>query len=436
MDSLLSKARRTCDQAETYSAERASDMVSFENARMKNIKSTIQSGIGLRILKDGKQGFSYTKNLVDDDELMQNALDSLQSGVEGLYTFPLTKKSSALETYNMGIERVSTSTLVEECSRVCELLAQRTQGQINLSASRSAVTINLKNTAGTDLSLKASIYALSTEILYPHTSASLHRVFISKSFKVADDDYIDFLANTYNRSTKEISAHLKNLKVIFMPETVHVLMRRVQSGTNAQCIYQKISPLAHKKDSQIFDKKLSISNDPLNDKLPFARAFDDEGIPCRYFPLVHHGVLKNFYNDLYFAQKLNTVPTGHGFRRGMLGVEPISTKPTPALSHLTIEPGNLSFDEMVNSVDKGIIIAQALGGHSGNIPNGDFSIGVSPALYIEKGEIIGHVKDVMAAGNIYSTLNNIVAVENALHPSPGGNFPALLFDNVHLTAKT
>ena len=120
----------------------------------------------------------------------------------------------------------------------------------------------------------------------------------------------------------------------------------------------------------------------------------------------------------------------------MLGGEPISTKPTPALSHLTIEPGNLSFDEIVNSVDKGIIIAQALGGHSGNIPNGDFSIGVSPALYIEKGEIIGHVKDVMAAGNIYSTLNNIVAVENALHPSPGGNFPALLFDNVHLTAKT
>ena len=101
-----------------------------------------------------------------------------------------------------------------------------------------------------------------------------------------------------------------------------------------------------------------------------------------------------------------------------------------------IEPGAQSFDEMVHSVDRGIIIAEALGGHSGNIPNGDFSIGVSPALYIEKGEIIGHVKDVMAAGNIYSTLNNIVAVENTLHPSPGGNFPALLFDNIHLTAKS
>jgi len=419
-----------------YATERSSDKVVFENTRMKDVQSTIQSGISLRILKDGKQGFAYTKNLADDNELIQNALDSLQGGVGGLFTLPLTKKIATLESYNPHIETVSNSVLVEECRRVCELFSQRTRGQINVAASRSVMKVNLKNTAGTDLSFTSSVYALTTAILYPHTSASLHRVFVSKSFEPARDEYIDFLSNTYNRSTKEISAQLKNMKVIFMPETVYVLMRRVLSGTNAQSIYQNISPIADKTGDQLFDEELSISNDPLNDTMPLARAFDDEGVPCRHFPLVRRGVLKNFYNNLYFAQKLNTTPTGHGFRSGMWGGEPIAMKPTPSLSHLTIEPGTQSFEEMVHSVDKGIIIAEALGGHSGNIPNGDFSIGVSPALYIEKGEIIGHVKDVMAAGNIYSTLNNIVAIENTLHPSPGGTFPALLFDNVHLTAKT
>lgn len=49
-------------------------------------------------------------------------------------------------------------------------------------------------------------------------------------------------------------------------------------------------------------------------------------------------------------------------------------------------------------------MAGALGAHSGNIPNGDFSIGLSPGLYVENGEIVGHVKDSMVAGNIYEVM--------------------------------
>jgi PmbA protein len=100
-----------------------------------------------------------------------------------------------------------------------------------------------------------------------------------------------------------------------------------------------------------------------------------------------------------------------------------------------ITPGNTTFSDMVRSVDYGIIVAGALGGHSGNIPYGDFSIGVSPSLYIEKGEIIGNIKDVMVAGNIYDALQNVIAVENTLHPSPGGNFPSILLDNMNVTLK-
>ncbi len=194
-------------------------------------------------------------------------------------------------------------------------------------------------------------------------------------------------------------------------------------------IYQNISPVAGKIGEKIFDDKVSLSNNPLDDSIPGARAFDDEGTPCSLFPIVEKGVLKNFYYDLYFARKLKASPTGHGFRGS------ISSKPVPALNHLCISPGNASFYDLIRSIDRGIIIAGALGAHSGNIPNGDFSIGVSPALYVENGDIAGHVKDVMVAGNIYDVLKNVVAIENTVHPSFGGNFPAMLFDNVSVTIK-
>ena len=119
----------------------------------------------------------------------------------------------------------------------------------------------------------------------------------------------------------------------------------------------------------------------------------------------------------------------------MWGGETISHKPEPSLQHLLIEPGDLTFGEMIKSIDRGIIVGEALGAHSGNIPNGDYSIGLSPGLYVERGEIVGHVKDAMVAGNIYETLKNVVSIEDAQHFGPSGRYPAILIDNVNVTVK-
>ncbi len=126
---------------------------------------------------------------------------------------------------------------------------------------------------------------------------------------------------------------------------------------------------------------------------------------------------------------MKSSPTGHGFKGS------VSSKQAPSLTHLCITAGNKSFSDLVQSIDNGIIVAGALGAHSGNIPNGDYSIGVAPGLYVEKGEIAGHVKDVMVAGNIYDTLKNVLEIENTLHPCYGGNFPAVLFDNINVMIK-
>ncbi|OGW37191.1 MAG: Zn-dependent protease [Nitrospirae bacterium RBG_13_39_12] len=429
MEKLLETARKVSDKAEVYSADSWGDSVSFEDAHLKDVQSSMQSGISLRTIKNNTLGFAYTKNLVNREELIKNALDSLKGGVEGFFELPITKDLQSLDTYDPLIETLTNSEIVEECSRVCEFLSRRTEGQINISASRLINNRRLINSSGTDLSLKSSAYILNAQVLYPYSYASLYRTLKSKSFKKAPDEYMEYLINTYNQSMKEVIPEKKKMKVLFLPETVYVLMWRLQSSTSGLSIYQNISPVAEKIGERIFDEKLSIFNEPLDDSLPGARAFDDEGTPCSRFPVIENGVLRNFHYDLYFAQKLKTSPTGHGFKGS------VSSKPGPSLSHLAILPGNTSFPGLVKSIDQGIIIAGALGAHSGNIPNGDFSIGVSPALYIEKGEIVGNVKDVMVAGNIYDTLKNIVEIENTLHPCFGGKFPSILFDNVNVTIK-
>ncbi|MGB9811911.1 MAG: metallopeptidase TldD-related protein, partial [Dictyoglomus turgidum] len=117
------------------------------------------------------------------------------------------------------------------------------------------------------------------------------------------------------------------------------------------------------------------------------------------------------------------------------GGEIIRVRPTPSLEHLHMKPGDKDFYEMIKSMDKGIIVAQALGAHSGNIPNGDFSIGLSPGLYVENGEILGHVKDAMVAGNIYEVMRNVLSLENKTYMANMGVFPSAIFEDVSVAIR-
>jgi len=436
MEKLLDIARRVSDQVEIYSIEQTVDSISFENAKLKDITSKLQSGTSIRIIKDEKLGFAFTKNIIDEEELVNNALASLKGEVEAKFNLPMASDFPQLNTYDPSIETLTTTSIVDECTRIATVFTAQTDGQVNIHAGRGIEKISLINSNGLDLSTKLSYYYCSPAIMYPGSYASISRVMETKQFGQIPGEHLDFILDTYNESLQEALPSSGRMKVLFLPETMYVLLWRLQSATSGKSIYEKQSPIADKLGRKLFSDKLTIYNDPLNDQFPGARAFDDEGTPGRHFPIVEEGVLKNFYCNLHYAAKLNVQPTGHGFRSAMWGGEAISINPTPALAHLYIKPGDKSFSDMIRSIDKGVIVASALGAHSGNIPNGDFSIGLSPGLYVENGKIVGYVKDAMVAGNIYETMNNLVAIEDRLHPAMMGTYPALLFDDVIVTTKS
>ena len=435
MERLLEMAKKVSDGVELYVLEEWGDEVSFENGALKDIESKSQSGISLRIIKDGHLGFAYTKNLIHREEFLENALNSLKGKVGAPFEFPFTRHLPPLDTYDPSIERLSNTTMVEECQRVCEGLASKAEGQVNVSAGRKKSRTRILNSRGTDISTMSSVYGLHAAILFPNSYASIHRPWVHKRFEPVPDAFLRFVSETYNRSRKEIQLQGGRMKVVFLPETLYALLWRVQSVTSGKNIYQKVSPAMGKLNEKIFDEKLTLYDHPLNDQVPDARGFDDEGTACQYFSVIERGVLSHFYYDLYYAGKLGVQSTGHGYKGAMWGGETVSIKPSPSLDHLYIKPGEKSFHDLLRLMDKGILIAGIMGAHSGNILNGDYSIGLSPGLYVENGEILGHVKDSMVAGNIFDTMNHIVEIEDTLHLASGGMFPAILFDGVSVATK-
>jgi PmbA protein len=68
MEKTISLARKHSDQAELYSLEQTQNMVRLEDAKLKDIQSTMQSGTSIRLLKNQKLGFAYTRSLNNREE--------------------------------------------------------------------------------------------------------------------------------------------------------------------------------------------------------------------------------------------------------------------------------------------------------------------------------------------------------------------------------
>jgi PmbA protein len=210
---------------------------------------------------------------------------------------------------------------------------------------------------------------------------------------------------------------------------VYALVWRLARASNAKAAYEKVSPLADRIGEKLLSDNLTLADEPLNDAEPGARAFDDEGTPCRNHKLFDRGVFTGFYNDRFYARKTGTEPTGNGYRGD------ITAPPGPSLGHMAIAPGDKSLADLLKLMGRGVVVAGVMGAHSGNLMHGDYSIGLAPGLWVENGEIVGVVKDSMVAGNVYEDLKNVVAVGDTAQHAPMGRFPALLLDNVSFSAR-
>jgi PmbA protein len=433
MERLLTLAKAVSDQAEVYSRDVRRNGVRFDDGKLHDVQTTLQSGVSLRIVKDGKLGFAYTRNLVDREELLENALASLAGGVAADYELPRTEGLPELPTYDPAVEEITSASMVEELTRIADSLRARADGEIRLAAETGVTEVRLANSHGTDLSARTGGFVVGGGLVIPGSGTGFARAHDARRFEPWPGAYLEEVVSLYLASRKDAKPAGGRMKVLFMPMSLIALVWRLQSGTSAKSVYEGISPLAGKVGERIFDAKLTLCDEPRHPEHLEARPFDDEGTPCDRFPLVEDGVLRGFYNSLEYAKKLGVPPTGHGWREAMWSRDPVAVPPAPFVLNLRCVPGEHSFAELVSMMDRGLILEGTLGAHSGNIPNGDYSVGASPGLYVEDGVIVGRVRDAMVAGNVYDTLRSVAAIGDSPRHSFLGRLPPILCDDVNVT---
>ncbi|GAB1400500.1 TldD/PmbA family protein [Aminivibrio sp.] len=141
-------------------------------------------------------------------------------------------------------------------------------------------------------------------------------------------------------------------------------------------------------------------------------AWDDEGTPCGRTVLIDKGILKGYLTDITSARRGNLPLTGNGRRSSYRAV------PQPRMTNTFIEPGTSSLEDMIRSMDRGLLVKK-MGGGEVNPTSGDFVFQVTEGYLVEGGKIVSPVRGAVLTGNGPEALLSIEAVGSDLHFLPG-----------------
>lgn len=403
---ILTQLKKEAEQVEVLSLQNEKTTVEYEANQLKTCTVAETKGTAVRVIRNGQLGFSASTDETVVNKLAANALESAAYGDPAPFSFPDPKPGPAVRTFDQVIADLPIARLVEIGKEILDLvLPVEPHARCNISLERSIVNASIRNQKGLDVSFQTSPLSLGLEIdriegdyvliLYDQLGTS-----------VWEDDYLDFARRLVEKL--KMARNITTIKpgkmpVLFAPTGTLALALPLSEGLNGKEVYKGTSPIKDKIGEKLFDEKFTLLDDGTIDGKFASASYDDEGVPRRRNVLVEKGVLQGFVYDLKTAAQSGVESTGNASRQ-------LFYPPEPSFTNLVIQPGQTPLKDMLASIEEGIIVEDLLGIGQGNTISGAFSNPIALAFKVEKGEIVGRVKDLSIAGNVYDLLKNVAAV--------------------------
>lgn len=440
--SLLEGLKDRAEGAEVYEIQSDTSLVNFKSAELETAKSIQSMGRALRIIKNGRVGYSVSSDLYADSELIKSALESAKFGDEARFRFQEPTQVSEVATYDPKVAEIDHGDLISMGKGMIQTMRDFDPDlEIDASVVKRHEEIKINNSSGHQVSEKRSSFgiSLSVEKVKEGDILSLWQSENSRGLTKADPDRVaNSLMEKLQWAEKIAPPVAKKMPVLFTPRGVAVLLLPLWLGLNGKSVYLETSPLKDKVGEEVFAHCLSLIDDGTVDYASRSFKFDDEGVPTSRKYLVKEGNLQQFIYDLKTAGMAGEKPTGNGLKSGITGSGDFRSSPASSPTSTLISKGEESLQDMLSKIDEGILVDRVLGLGQGNITSGEFSNNVAVGFKIEKGEIIGRVKNTMIAGNVYDLLKDkVLAIGDQAEWAFGGAFksPPILIDGVNVVAK-
>jgi PmbA protein len=433
-EKVLDSAQKVAEEAEVFSASVRAATVQFEANELKQVQSRESSSIALRIFREGKIGFAIATGGGDWAALVDMAAETSQFGSPANFQFPSSNGYTEMPIFDPEVEKMAMDRIVEIGRELIARVKRHTPDILcDVQITKGASSVSLMNSQGGEGSYDKSFLSLSLEGILVRDTDILWLADGSSSCRpdlVGIDEVVNRVVWQLDRSKTKATVPSKLLPVVFTSQGVaSALLSPLVLAFSGKAVLEGTSPLRDKLGDTVFDHRLSLWDDATVAYRVGTYPFDDEGVSSQRLPLVTNGVVTSFLYDLQTAALAGKKSTGNGRRVG-------GGSPSPAISSLVLEKGEVSFHEMVKDMREGLVVEEVIGAEQGNILGGDFGGNVLLGYKVESGEIVGRVKDTMIAGNVYQVLKELPGIGREVRWVGGIlETPPLYCSDVSVTTK-
>ncbi len=375
--------------------------VSYEFSKLKGINEGESSGFAVRVMKDGKVGFSYGTHENDLPLVLDSAIANTEYGESVSYNFAGGRDIPELNLFDKKIEEENRSQIIEEGKNAVEEIKSINEGtQAFCEINKFILEKTVATTEGFKGSYKKTLksFDAGVALLEEGNFLMIFQGTVKTRKDLIKSELVkSILKENFLNAKSNVKVTTGKYPVIFTPYSVDYLFLPIGAALNGRNVVKGNSIFKGKLGEQIFNEAVTISDEPLIEGGAYSSPFDDEGTARDRRVLIENGVLKDYLTDLYSGSKLGT--------NGGNASRDFTSQTTPEFTNVSILPSQNSLKNFL--IDKALIIYSLMGVQMGNVLGGEINGNIELGFLVENGNIVGRVKDAMLSFNILDALKNM-----------------------------
>ncbi|MFN8040378.1 MAG: TldD/PmbA family protein [Acidimicrobiales bacterium] len=427
-DDLLAVADRVVgragpgEQVEAVVVRGTDTEIKVYEGEVESLSSAQSQGIGIRVVRDGRQGFAYAGTLDESviDETLAEARDNAGFGEVDEW-FGLAEPDGVavadLDLYRDELVSFATDRKVElaiELERAVRAADARIVGiesaeYVDSVGEAAIVTTTGIRSLSRDTSCYVATYALAEQAGEVQTGFGF-----SVGHQPSELDVAVAATEAADRATRMLGAvkpASERLTVVLDPWVTAQLLGILAFTLNGESVLKGRSLFADRLGEEVASPLITLVDDPTDPAFFTATDTDGEGLATRRNSLIEGGVLQMFVHNAYTGRRAGAASTGSAVRG-------FSSTPGVGCMATSLVPGDRSPAELIAGVGDGILVQEVSGLHSGVNPvSGDFSTGAE-GLRIRGGELAEPVREFTIASTLQKMLKDVTAVGDDLTQLP------------------
>ncbi|WP_085169058.1 TldD/PmbA family protein [Brachyspira hyodysenteriae] len=403
------------DEIEIYMSVSGEEEFTVREKDLDKYTYAESGGIGLRLIKDGKVGISFTEKISSDiniDDLINNAKTSLHyADSEPEYNKLIDKDDEkSYDMINKDIVNLSNDKLKEISLSIEDKLYSLDNRIVNVpSAGLARYNFNkcIINSNGICKEEKKNSIAYYGEVIAKENDI-VKTFFDVYSSTDAVFDVASFTKNIVDNVVNKLSAkpiESGKYKTVFTNKAMRIIIGAYLGLFSSEAVQKKLSLLQGKLNQKIASSIINIKDIPIYDKGLANTNFDGEGSKTKDLNIITNGVLNSYLYNNYTAKKDGIKTTSHASRgfKTSIGI---------SCHNFILENGNNTQEELISQIQNGVLVNSLTGTHAGvNAISGDFSL-QAEGIKIENGRLAYTASPFIVSGNILDLLSNVEMLAN------------------------